>query len=59
MKIYQIFYYILAKKFGVTDFINPKELDKPVEKVLKELTSGGVDYTFECVGIPETMVPGN
>lgn len=44
-----------AKKFGVTDFINPKELNKPIHEVLAEMTCGGVDYAFECIGIPETM----
>lgn len=41
--------------FGVTDFFNPDNLDKPVEEVIKELTGGGVDYAFECVGNPKVM----
>ncbi|KAL4196076.1 hypothetical protein AMTRI_Chr04g181530 [Amborella trichopoda] len=42
----------LGKQFGLTDFINPKELnDKPLNQVLKEMTNGGADYCFECAGI--------
>jgi S-(hydroxymethyl)glutathione dehydrogenase/alcohol dehydrogenase len=40
----------MAMKFGATDFINPKEYDKPIQEVIVELTDGGVDYSFECVG---------
>ena len=45
----------MAKKFGATDFINPKKFDKPIQEVIVELTSGGVDYSFECVGNVELM----
>lgn len=40
----------LAKKLGATDTINPKDYDKPIQEVIVELTEGGVDYSFECVG---------
>lgn len=40
----------LAKKLGATDFINPKDHDRPIQEVIVELTDGGVDYSFECVG---------
>ena len=40
----------LAKKLGATDCINPKDYDKPIQDVIVELTDGGVDYSFECVG---------
>ncbi|KAK9135763.1 hypothetical protein Syun_015093 [Stephania yunnanensis] len=42
----------MGKKFGVTDFINPKDCanSKPVREVIKEMTNGGADYCFECVG---------
>ncbi|CAM8979700.1 unnamed protein product [Rhodiola kirilowii] len=41
----------LGKKYGVTDFINPITLgDKPLSQVIQEMTDGGVDYSFECVG---------
>ncbi|GAA0818010.1 S-(hydroxymethyl)glutathione dehydrogenase/class III alcohol dehydrogenase [Colwellia asteriadis] len=40
----------LAKQLGATDCINPKDFDKPIQDVIVELTDGGVDYSFECVG---------
>lgn len=39
-----------AKKFGVTEFVNPKDHEKPIQTVLIEMTDGGVDYSFECIG---------
>nr|CAH0110097.1 unnamed protein product [Daphnia galeata] len=39
-----------AKKFGVTEFVNPKDHEKPIQTVLIDLTDGGVDYSFECIG---------
>ena len=45
-----------AKKFGCTEFINPSELDKPIQEVLIEKTDGGLDFTFECVGNVKLMV---
>lgn len=44
-----------AKKFGFTEFVNPKDYEKPLQEVLVELTDGGLDYTFECVGNVHTM----
>lgn len=40
----------LAEKFGATDFVNPKKYDRPIQEVIVEMTDGGVDYSFECVG---------
>lgn len=40
----------VAKKFGATEFVNPKDYDKPIQQVLVEKTTWGCDYTFECVG---------
>ncbi|XP_023213757.1 alcohol dehydrogenase class-3 chain L-like [Centruroides sculpturatus] len=40
----------LAKKFGCTKCINPKDFDKPIELVLTEMTNGGLDYAFVAVG---------
>jgi S-(hydroxymethyl)glutathione dehydrogenase/alcohol dehydrogenase len=45
----------LAKKLGATDFINPKKFDKPVQEVIVELTDGGVDFSFECIGNVDVM----
>lgn len=41
----------LAKQLGATDTVNPKDTpDTPIQQVVVELTGGGVDYSFECVG---------
>jgi S-(hydroxymethyl)glutathione dehydrogenase / alcohol dehydrogenase len=45
----------LAKKLGMTDFVNPKEIKGDVVGHLVELTRGGADYTFECIGNVKTM----
>ncbi|KAH9318535.1 hypothetical protein KI387_020304, partial [Taxus chinensis] len=39
-----------AKDFGVMEFVNPKDHDKPIQQVLVDMTDGGVDYSFECIG---------
>ncbi|MBY5991938.1 S-(hydroxymethyl)glutathione dehydrogenase/class III alcohol dehydrogenase [Ferrimonas balearica] len=44
----------LARQFGMTDFINPKEVGNVVEAIC-DLTGGGVDYSFECIGNVHTM----
>jgi S-(hydroxymethyl)glutathione dehydrogenase/alcohol dehydrogenase len=44
----------LAKRFGMTDFINPKKVENVVEAIT-DLTNGGADYSFECIGNVETM----
>ena len=44
----------LARKFGMTDFINPREVSDVVAAIV-ELTKGGVDYSFECIGNVKTM----
>lgn len=49
-------YLFPAKAFGCTEFINPKDYDKPIQQVLIEMTDGGLDYTFECVGNVNIMV---
>lgn len=46
---------VAAKKFGCTEFVNPKDHEKPIQQVMIELTDGGLDYTFECVGNVGTM----
>ena len=45
----------LARQLGATDCINPKDYDKPIQEVIVELTDGGVDYSFECVGNVQLM----
>ena len=43
----------LGKNFGMTDFINPTEIDNVVDQVIQ--MTGGVDYSFECIGNVEVM----
>ncbi|TXD38298.1 S-(hydroxymethyl)glutathione dehydrogenase/class III alcohol dehydrogenase [Lujinxingia vulgaris] len=45
----------LARQLGATDLINPKDYDKPIQDVIVELTDGGVDYSFECIGNVNVM----
>lgn len=45
----------LAKKFGATDFINPKEIQGTLVENIVKMTDGGADYSFECVGNVKLM----
>jgi S-(hydroxymethyl)glutathione dehydrogenase/alcohol dehydrogenase len=45
----------MAKLLGATDFINPGDHDRTVQEVIIDLTDGGVDYSFECIGNVKTM----
>jgi len=45
----------LAEKFGMTHFVNPKDVKGDLVPYLVELTGGGADYSFECVGNVELM----
>ncbi|MBI1261233.1 MAG: S-(hydroxymethyl)glutathione dehydrogenase/class III alcohol dehydrogenase [Rhizobiales bacterium] len=45
----------LARQFGMTDFVNPKEVKGDLVGHLVELTNGGADYSFECIGNVNTM----
>ena len=40
----------IAMKLGATEFVNPKEHDKPIQQVIVAMTDWGVDHSFECVG---------
>ena len=44
----------LARRFGLTDFINPENSADVTTEII-DLTDGGVDYSFECIGKPEVM----
>ncbi len=44
----------LARQFGMTDFINPTDVDDVVAAI-SDLTDGGADYSFECIGNVNTM----
>jgi S-(hydroxymethyl)glutathione dehydrogenase/alcohol dehydrogenase len=45
----------LARKLGMTHFVNPKDVKGDVVAHLVELTNGGADYSFECIGNVQTM----
>ena len=47
--------FAMAKLLGATDCINPTDQDRPVQEVIIDLTDGGVDYSFECIGNVKTM----
>ncbi len=45
----------LAKSMGANDCINPKDYDQPIQEVIVEMTGGGVDFSFECIGNVDVM----
>jgi alcohol dehydrogenase class-P len=45
-----------ARKFGCTEFVNPKDHNKPVQQVLADMTNGGVDRSVECTGNINAMI---
>ncbi|CAJ0957414.1 unnamed protein product [Ranitomeya imitator] len=45
-----------AKELGCTDCVNPKDCSKPIHEVITEMTDGGADYGFECVGKVDVVV---
>ena len=44
----------MARRFGMTHFINPKQVDNVVDAIV-QLTDGGADFSFECIGNTSTM----
>lgn len=45
----------LARNFGATEVVNPADHDDPIQDVIVDMTGGGVDYSFECIGNVRTM----
>jgi len=45
----------LGERFGMTNFVNPNEVDGDLVSYLVDLTKGGADYSFECIGNVEVM----
>mgnify|MGYP006153368549 CR=1 FL=1 len=45
----------MARKFGMTHFVNPKDVGGDLVPYLVSLTKGGADYTFECIGNTQVM----
>ena len=50
--------FAIARELGATDCINPQEHEQPIQQVVVEMTDGGVDYSFECVGNVQLMRAG-
>ena len=44
-----------ARQLGATDCVNPKDHAAPIQEILVEMTNGGVDYSFECIGNVDVM----
>ena len=47
--------FTMARMLGATDCINPKDYDQPIQDVIVDLTDGGADYSFECIGNVDVM----
>ena len=45
----------LAMQMGATDTVNPQDHSVPIQEVIVEMTDGGVDYSFECIGNVQLM----
>jgi len=45
----------MAKALGATDCVNPKDHSVPIQEAIVDMTNGGVDYSFECIGNVDTM----
>lgn len=45
----------IARQLGATDVVNPSDYDKPIQEVIVDMTDGGVDYSFECIGNVKVM----
>ena len=45
----------LARQLGATDCVNPKDASTPIQQVIVDMTDGGVDYSFECIGSVDVM----
>jgi S-(hydroxymethyl)glutathione dehydrogenase/alcohol dehydrogenase len=47
--------FVIAKQLGATDCLNPRDHNAAIQQVVIDLTDGGVDYSFECIGNVEVM----
>jgi S-(hydroxymethyl)glutathione dehydrogenase/alcohol dehydrogenase len=45
----------IARQLGATDVVNPQDHDRPIQEVIIEMTGGGVDFSFECIGNVKVM----
>ncbi|KAI9174924.1 hypothetical protein LWI28_024683 [Acer negundo] len=44
-----------AKAFGVTEVVNSNDCNEPIQQVIRQMTDGGADYSFECIGDTEMI----
>src|SRR6187549_4020716 len=47
--------FAMARELGATDFVNPRDHERPLQEVIVVMTDGGVDYSFECIGNVQLM----
>jgi S-(hydroxymethyl)glutathione dehydrogenase/alcohol dehydrogenase len=47
--------FTMARMLGATDCVNPKDYGVPIQQVITDMTDGGVDYSFECIGNVNVM----
>jgi S-(hydroxymethyl)glutathione dehydrogenase/alcohol dehydrogenase len=47
--------FAMARTLGATDCVNPKDHSAPIQEVIVDITDGGVDYSFECIGSVNVM----
>jgi S-(hydroxymethyl)glutathione dehydrogenase / alcohol dehydrogenase len=47
--------FAMAKSLGATDFVSPQPNGTPIQEIIIDMTDGGVDYSFECIGNVNTM----
>ena len=47
--------FAMARELGATDFVNPRDHDRPLHETIVAMTDGGVDYSFECIGNVQLM----
>ncbi|XP_008563613.1 PREDICTED: alcohol dehydrogenase 1C-like [Galeopterus variegatus] len=47
-----------AREVGATECINPQDYKEPIQEVLKEMTDGGVDFSFEVIVNPALLLTG-
>jgi len=45
----------MARQLGATECVNPEDYDLPIQQIIVDMTDGGVDYSFECVGNVDLM----
>ncbi|KAI7726412.1 hypothetical protein M8C21_027350, partial [Ambrosia artemisiifolia] len=55
-ELVSVLFVTTTKKFGVTEFVNPKDYKKPVQEVIAEMTNGGADRSVECTGHIDAMI---